>query len=181
MTGSSDRSPNPSEVGFPLMSRRQMLIAAAGTVGAGALLAACGSDDDEAAPADTGAATPDTGAEASGDGVTFGSNYSDEKPKAGMQAAIDATGVATKVNTVDHNTYQENFNTYIQQPDDVVCWFAGYRMRAFAEQGCRGRHLRRLGRPARHERRLQERLERDRRQAVLRAASTSTRGPSTTG
>ena len=42
------------------------------------------------------------------------------------------------INTIDHNTYQENFNTYIQQPDDVVSWFAGYRMRAFAGKGVLG-------------------------------------------
>ena len=44
----------------------------------------------------------------------------------------------TEINTVDHNTYQENFNTYIQQPDDVMPWFAGYRMRAFAGKGVVG-------------------------------------------
>src|SRR5688500_6185361 len=55
-----------------------------------------------------------------------------------MAAAGEATGVPTTINTVDHNTYQENFNTYIQQPDDVMCWFAGYRMRAFARRGVVG-------------------------------------------
>ena len=41
-----------------------------------------------------------------------------------------------KVNTVDHNTFQENINTYLQgTPDDVFTWFAGYRMRYFAEKG----------------------------------------------
>ena len=67
--------------------------------------------------------------------MTFGSNYSDEKPKQAMAAAIASTGIDVTINTVDHNTYQENFNTYIQQPDDVVSWFAGYRMRAFASKG----------------------------------------------
>ena len=42
------------------------------------------------------------------------------------------------INTVDHNTFQENFNTYIQQPDDLMTWFAGYRMRAFAKRGVVG-------------------------------------------
>ena len=73
-----------------------------------------------------------------GDEVTFGSNFSDEVPKEAIAAAIAATGVPTSINTVDHNTYQENFNTYIQQPDDVVSWFAGYRMRAFASKGVLG-------------------------------------------
>ena len=70
--------------------------------------------------------------------MTFGSNYSNEVDSEAIAAAVDATGVPTTINTVDHNTYQENFNTYIQQPDDVVCWFAGYRMRAFAAKGVVG-------------------------------------------
>ena len=44
-----------------------------------------------------------------------------------------------KVNTVDHNTFQENINNYLQgNPDDVFTWFAGYRMRFFAAQGLAG-------------------------------------------
>ena len=70
--------------------------------------------------------------------VTFGSNYSDEKPKAAIAAAVASTGIDVTINTVDHNTFQENFNTYIQQPDDVMTWFAGYRMRAFATKGVVG-------------------------------------------
>ena len=55
--------------------------------------------------------------------VTFGSNYSDEVPKAAFQAMIDGLGnpdIDVKINTVDHNTFQENINTYLQQPDDVI-------------------------------------------------------------
>ena len=70
--------------------------------------------------------------------VTFGSNYSDDKVKKAIAAAMTATGINVKINTVDHNGYQDNFNTYIQQPDDVVSWFAGYRMRAFAAKGVVG-------------------------------------------
>jgi multiple sugar transport system substrate-binding protein len=152
MTGSANRSPNPSEVGFSLMSRRQVLVAGAGAVGAGAVLAACGSDDTADAPSASDAPKTSDVAEApvetpapaestpapAGDGVTFGSNYSDPKPSGAMAAAIAATGVNATINTVDHNSYQENFNTYVQQPDDVMCWFAGYRMRAFAGKGVVG-------------------------------------------
>ena len=53
-------------------------------------------------------------------------------------STVFPTGVPATINTVDHNTYQENFNTYVQQPDDVMCWFAGYRMRAFASRGVVG-------------------------------------------
>ena len=41
-----------------------------------------------------------------------------------------------KVNTVDHNTFQEQINSYLQgRPDDAFMWFAGYRMQFFAQRG----------------------------------------------
>jgi multiple sugar transport system substrate-binding protein len=162
-TSSEDagRSPNPRDVGFAI-SRRQLLAGAAVLAGGG-LLAACSSDDkssDTTVAADTAAATEtaaadtaaaetaaavteaaaaETAAAAKDVGeVTFGSNYSDDKVKAAIAAAIASTGINVKINTVDHNGYQDNFNTYIQQPDDVVSWFAGYRMRAFASKGVVG-------------------------------------------
>lgn len=126
VSSKSEKSPSPSEVGFQVFSRRT-LFAAAGAVGVGAVAAGYGTK-----PATTPAAP------ASGNPVTIGSNYSDEKPKAAFAAAIAATGVPAAINTVDHNSFQENFNTYIQQPDDVMTWFAGYRMRAFAAKGVVG-------------------------------------------
>ena len=46
------------------------------------------------------------------------------------------TGIAVKVNTVDHGTFQDQISAYLQgTPDDVFTWFSGYRMRFFAEQG----------------------------------------------
>ena len=48
-------------------------------------------------------------------------------------------GLTVKVNTVDHDNFQENINNYLQgKPDDVFTWFAGYRMRFFAAQGLAG-------------------------------------------
>jgi multiple sugar transport system substrate-binding protein len=148
-----ESSPSPSQVGFSIFSRRSLLAGAAGLAAASALVA-CGDDDedsDSTTPAAGDTAAPDTASgdtaapdtatgdttapPPSGDEVTFGSNYSDPKDSAAIAAAVAATGLNVKINTVDHNTYQENFNTYIQQPDDVVCWFAGYRMRAFASKG----------------------------------------------
>jgi multiple sugar transport system substrate-binding protein len=167
MSQDAERSPDPREVGFAI-SRRQLIAGTAVTVAAGGVLAACGSSSPAvttgaAAPETTGAAdttqasepattaaaaegttvaeAATTVAEAAGADVgevTFGSNYSDPKVKDAMQAAVDATKLKVKVNTVDHNGYQDNFNTYIQQPDDVVSWFAGYRMRAFASKGVVG-------------------------------------------
>lgn len=114
-----------------------------GTVGAGALaaLAACSSGSSTGSSSSAGA----TAAAGKPSGtVTFGSNQSDEVPKkayADMVAAYEAQsdGVKVAVNTVDHNSFQENINNYLQgSPDDVFTWFAGYRMRFFAEQGLAG-------------------------------------------
>jgi multiple sugar transport system substrate-binding protein len=158
MSGSNTRpSPSPSEVGFSVFSRRQMLLGAAGAVGAAGLLAACGSDDStdsgtegtDGAAAETTAAGAETTAAAGGDTgggtatgeVSFGSNYSDTKDSAAveaMMAAFPNKDVTVKINTTDHNSYQENISTYLQQPDDVLSWFAGYRMRFFASQGLVG-------------------------------------------
>ncbi len=167
MSENSEHSPNPRDVGFSI-SRRRFVAGAATLAGGGLLAAcssdskpadttvaaadttvapiettpaettAAPAADTTAAPpaADTTVAAP---AAASDVGeVTFGSNYSDEKVKNAIAAAMVATGVNVKINTVDHNGYQDNFNTYIQQPDDVVSWFAGYRMRAFASKGVVG-------------------------------------------
>jgi multiple sugar transport system substrate-binding protein len=75
--------------------------------------------------------------------VSFGSNASDATPKAAYQKVFDAftakTGTAVEVNTVDHNTFQEQINNYLQgKPDDVFTWFAGYRMQFFAQKGLAG-------------------------------------------
>ena len=107
------------------LSRRGLLQAAAGAAALGAGL--------RAVPA---------GAEvkigtASGE-LTVGSNYSGDVPKAGLHALLDAfpnKNVTIKLNEVDHNTFQENITTYLQNPDDVIPWFAGYRMQYFAAQG----------------------------------------------
>ncbi len=111
-------SPSPSQVGFPLLDRRQMLVALGGLAAAGSSL---GAFADEALAGDT---------------ITFGSNYSDPKFKKAMAAGIKSTGLKVKVNTVDHNKFQENITRYLNtRPDDVYCWFAGYRMRFFARKG----------------------------------------------
>ena len=78
--------------------------------------------------------------EATGE-LTVGSNYSNEVPKQALHAAVDAfpnTNVTISLNEVDHNTFQENITTYLQNPDDVIPWFAGYRMQFFADQGLLG-------------------------------------------
>ena len=72
--------------------------------------------------------------------VSFGSNYSDDVPKKAIQSVFDAfkaaSGATVKVNTVDHNSFQQNINNYLQgSPDNVFTWFAGNRMQFFAAQG----------------------------------------------
>ncbi|MFL6266966.1 MAG: ABC transporter substrate-binding protein [Actinomycetes bacterium] len=116
------------------LSRRGFL---KGTLGAGAavslsgILAACGGGGD-------------SGGSGSGSKeVTFGSNQSDEVPKkayAEMTSTFQkSSGLTVKTNTVEHETFQENINNYLQgNPDDVFTWFAGYRMRFFAAQGLVG-------------------------------------------
>jgi len=82
---------------------------------------------------------PPASAAPAGD-TTLGSNESDAVPKAAVAAMVDycqtQTGVNVKVNTTDHNTFQNQISSYLQaKPDDVAKWFAGNRVRFFAAQG----------------------------------------------
>jgi multiple sugar transport system substrate-binding protein len=131
----------PPSTSATSLGRRSML---KGTLGAGAalsvpaLLAACGSSSSAGSGSGASAAASPTGT------IKFGSNYSDPVPKKAMQSELDAfhtanPGATVAINTVDHNTFQENINNYLQgKPDDVFTWFAGYRMRFFAAQGLVG-------------------------------------------
>ena len=119
------------------VDRRTLLRGALGVgtlLGAGGL-AACSSDSTGSTGVPTGAVTGT---------VTVGSNQSDAVPKAAVQSYMDAfakanPGTTVKINTVDHNSFQENINNYLQgSPDDVFTWFAGYRMQFFAEKGLVG-------------------------------------------
>ncbi|WNI19878.1 extracellular solute-binding protein [Streptomyces sp. ITFR-21] len=104
----------------------------------GGLLTACGgssSDNNDNSTSASGGSASVAGAT-----VTFGSNYSDAAPKAAFAAlttaATASTRVKVKINTVDHNTFQQNITSYLQgTPDDLFTWFAGYRMQYFAAQG----------------------------------------------
>ncbi|CAM5645923.1 Multiple sugar transport system substrate-binding protein OS=Streptomyces violarus OX=67380 GN=FHS41_003825 PE=4 SV=1 [Streptomyces violarus] len=117
---------SPSGPSFSAPSRRTLLrgIGGATLLGAGIpLLSACGGSGT--------AADPKT--------VSLGSNSSDAVPKkafAEIYAAFTKkSGVKVDVNTKDHNTFQEQINSYLQgTPDDVFAWFAGYRMQFFASK-----------------------------------------------
>jgi multiple sugar transport system substrate-binding protein len=118
-------------VGAPV-GRRSFLLGVAGLAGAG-LLAACGTSGGKSSGGGSGGG-------GGGTSVTFGSNYSDPAPKKAFGALITAgeknTGLTVKVNTTDHNTFQNNINSYLQgSPDDLFTWFAGYRVATFAKAG----------------------------------------------
>jgi multiple sugar transport system substrate-binding protein len=125
----TDRSPSPSLHGFQI-DRRDLIKGSAGVAGAAALgLTLPGTSVfAQATPTATGE-------------VTLGSNYSNAVPQQALAAAVAAfpnKNVTVKINEVDHNTFQENITTYLQNPDDVIPWFAGYRMRFFAAQDLLG-------------------------------------------
>jgi multiple sugar transport system substrate-binding protein len=119
------------------ITRRRVLGGIAGVAGLAAapsLIAACST------PA---ASSAGTGASAA-PGTTLGSNYSntdtDTKGMAATAAAFTTkTGIAVKVNTTNHEDFQTRISSYLQgTPDDVFTWFAGYRMRTYANQGLAG-------------------------------------------
>jgi multiple sugar transport system substrate-binding protein len=123
--------PDPAQVGGTQLSRRKLL--ATGVTAAAAYGLTAGT---------AGAARRPwvwRGGAASGT-VTFGSNASDAVPKTALANVFAAftkkTKIQVKVNTVSHNTFQEQINNYLQgRPDDVFTWFAGYRMQFFAQRG----------------------------------------------
>jgi multiple sugar transport system substrate-binding protein len=126
----SPRASDFPEDANPLITRRKLLYAgAAGAASVYGLTASRGS----------AGVRPSIAARPSGT-VTVGSNYSDANPKKAMAAVFrrfeQKTGVDVKVNTVSHNAFQEQINSYLQgRPDDVFTWFAGYRMQFFAQRG----------------------------------------------
>jgi multiple sugar transport system substrate-binding protein len=128
----------PPSVAATSMRRRSVLSGGLGlgaAFGGSALLAACGGSDSGGGSAATQSATGE---------VTLGSNQSDAVPKKTYQTLVDDfqkqnAGLTVKINTVDHNTFQNQINNYLQgKPDDVFTWFAGYRMRFFAGQNLAG-------------------------------------------
>jgi len=131
----------PASVAVARMSRRSAL---KGALGAGAaatlpsVLAGCGGGG-------SGGSSGGGGGSGGGSGeVTWGTNESGTTFAKQYQAeaadfAKKNSGMTVKINAVEHNTFQENINNYLQgSPDDVFTWFAGYRMRFFASRGLIG-------------------------------------------
>jgi multiple sugar transport system substrate-binding protein len=122
----------PDSVRATSFSRRGLLRGSLLVGGIPALLAACGGGGGSAG-----------GGGGGGGAVTLGSNFSDPVPVKAMDAMVAAAqkaqSITVKVNKVDHTTFQNNINNYLQgSPDDVFSWFAGYRMRFFAGKGLAG-------------------------------------------
>jgi len=109
------------------------------------IVSACGAgattEPTEAPTAAPESMAPETAAPPADFGeTTLGSQESDEVPKAAVAAIVDYCqaqgGYTVKINTTDHNTFQNQISSYLQgTPDDVVKWFAGNRVRFFAAQG----------------------------------------------
>jgi multiple sugar transport system substrate-binding protein len=72
---------------------------------------------------------------------TLGNNHSDASDLKGVNDINDAfkkayPDITIKMNTVDHGTFQDQINNYLNAtPDDVFFWFSGFRMRFFADKG----------------------------------------------
>ena len=147
----TDNPSTPARSGA--FSRRFAIKGLAATAGLAAVpgaLAACSSSSASstssasasasASAAATGATGSTGSAAAAAGGISFGSNYSDPAPKQAFASLVSgaqkSTGVKVAINTVDHNTFQNDITAYLQgTPNDLATWFAGYRMQFFAAQG----------------------------------------------
>jgi len=154
------RDPGPAKrLGIPeYVSRRDVLKGVAGVAGLAAVpafLAACtGGGGSSTAPSVAASiaasvAPPPSVGSSTGPGpstggltgeLKLGSNYSapPEELKAMQDVAAGfqtASGVTVHLNTVDHNTFQDQLTNYLNgTPDDAFSWFSGNRMRFFADQ-----------------------------------------------
>jgi multiple sugar transport system substrate-binding protein len=136
----------PSVAGLSGISRRSLFKTALGVtaaVGLPSVLAGCGGGGDSGGGAGGGASGGASGGGSVGGTVTWGTNESGTTFAKQFQAqAADFTkkaGAQVTLNAVEHNTFQENINNYLQgSPDDVFTWFAGYRLKFFASRGLVG-------------------------------------------
>src|SRR4051794_15324241 len=125
----SDPSRDAAEGSASVYSRRRLILTGVAGAATAYGLSASGASAQSLTPARSVAGS-----------VSFGSNASDPVPKKAYAAVFKQftkkTGTKVAVNTVDHNTFQEQINTYLQgRPQDVFTWFAGYRMQFFAQKG----------------------------------------------
>jgi multiple sugar transport system substrate-binding protein len=74
------------------------------------------------------------------DESSYRSNYADPVPKQAMADMMayctEQTGVSVSINTLQHEDYQNTFSQALQaNPEEMLAWFAGFRMKFFADQG----------------------------------------------
>ena len=125
-------SPDTPETSQTALSRRKLLVTGAAGAAAAYGLSAGG--------ASARGLSSSIFKSAAAGSTSFGSNASDPVPKKAYANVFKAftakTGTKVDVNTVDHNTFQEQINSYLQgRPQDVFTWFAGYRLQFFAQKG----------------------------------------------
>jgi multiple sugar transport system substrate-binding protein len=124
----SDPSRSVAEGSAAVLNRRRLLLTGVAGAATAYGLTASGASARSLSPLRSSAGS-----------VSFGSNASDPVPKKAYAAVFKQftkkTGTKVSVNTVDHNTFQEQINSYLQgRPQDVFTWFAGYRMQFFAQK-----------------------------------------------
>ncbi len=122
----------PSSVAVTAAATRRSFLRSAAIggmfLGSSSLLAACGGD--------SGGGGTTSKTIKFGMNEAAGSGPAAQRLEAMAEAYAAKAGVTVNRNEVDHNTFQDNINTYLQgNPDDVFTWFAGYRMNQFAEAG----------------------------------------------
>src|SRR5689334_4975330 len=114
-------TPTRSPLGQPIPSSAAVTMAAtrrrflqgslwgAAALGAPSLLAACGGDDSGSSGGGGGGGSVKFGInEAQGSGPAY------DRLKAMADAYTKKSGTKVELNAVDHNTFQENINTYLQ-------------------------------------------------------------------
>jgi multiple sugar transport system substrate-binding protein len=102
----------------------------AGLLASPGLLAACARGEDGAGSTKSVSVGVN---EARGSGRAF------DQQKGRLDAFAKSGDFSVNAKYVDHNTFQDQINNYLQgSPDDVFTWFAGYRVQTFADKGLIG-------------------------------------------
>lgn len=140
MTKSLPHQSLPASLSATSAPTRRNILRAAGlgglALGGSSLLAACGGADSTSTASGTSAAATGGGTVKFGINEARGSGPAFTRLEAMANLYAETTGTEVSLNAVDHNTFQESINTYLQgTPDDAFTWFAGFRMAQFAENG----------------------------------------------
>src|SRR5260221_8599303 len=131
MSDARPPSPEPAEVGNPILTRRKLL-----TTGAAGLAVAYGATATGASARRFSTAAWKSAAAGSVTLASYEENAGIPALLADTKLFTAKTGMKVKTDTFAHGPFQEQINSYLQgHPDDVFTWFAGYRMQFFAAKG----------------------------------------------